>query len=343
MSETGAKSAFVATVGENRADRFVPPQYAQFLERSSIGALLKRAGALLTRRLARLLNPHGLTPNQWVVLACLWRQDGLPVTYISEQVGQIGGTMTGVLDRMEKRRLVKRKRDANDRRVYRVCLTESGAALVHTLPQLAVELWSGVRDEISDSDIHAFSELIDKVLANVSPAYKCNLPECEGKLPKDLSAILPPKSLGYRMRSLSMQLTRRFSEKLEAMNVTTVHWLVLCRLWREDGVPVSEIANYIELEGGSLAGVLERMEDRGLITRRSCSNDKRRSLVYLTDEGDKLFDVLPEIALQNCGLCTSGLSESEVKFMSHVLTTLISNLSEGENCRDGGRESESES
>jgi len=304
----------------------VPPQYRQFLERRSIGALLKRAGALLSRRLSRLLAPEGLTPNQWVVLACLWRKDGLPVTYISEQVGQIGGTMTGVLDRMERRRLVKRKRDANDRRIYRVCLTELGKELVNTLPPLAVELWAGVKEDISQADLARFSLLVDRVLANVSPEYKCVLPDCQGKLSEELSAILPPKSLGYRMRSLSMQLTRRFSEKLEALNVTTVHWLVLCRLWREDGVPVSEIASYIELEGGSLAGVLERMEDRGLISRRSCSEDKRRMLVFLTDEGDRLFDILPEIALNHCNLCIGGLSDEDVQFMTRVLTTLITNL-----------------
>ncbi len=213
----------------------MPPQYLQFLERNSIGALVKRAGALLTRRLSRLLAPHGLTPNQWVVLACLWRQDGLPVTYISEQVGQIGGTMTGVLDRMEKRRLVKRKRDANDRRIYRVCLTEAGADLVNTLPQLAVELWDGVKEDIAEADIHRFSMLIDRVLSTVSPEYKCVLPECDGKLSGQLSETLPPKSLGYRMRSLSMQLTRRFSEKARSAecNYRTLARLVslVARRW----------------------------------------------------------------------------------------------------------------
>ncbi|MBC8000099.1 MAG: MarR family transcriptional regulator [Leptolyngbya sp.] len=308
----------------------MPPQHRQFIERQSIGALLKRAGTLLTRRLSQLLAPHDLTPNQWVVLACLWRQDALPVTYIAEQVGQIGGTLTGVLDRMEKRRLVKRKRDANDRRVYRVCLTESGAVLLNTLPNLAVVLWAGVKENISEQDLTRFSELVDRISNNLFPAYKCVLPECGNRLSEELSAILPPKSLGYRMRSLSMQLTRRFSEKLEVLNVTTTHWLVLCRLWREDGIPVSEISNYIELEGGSLAGVLERMEDRKLITRRADPADKRRMLVFLTDDGDKLFHVLPEIALENSGLCTSGLTEDEVHFMTAMLNALIVNLTSGE-------------
>ncbi len=51
-----------------------------------------------------------------------------------------------------------------------------------------------------------------------------------------------------------------------------------------------------------------------------------RMRVYLTDEGDRLFNVLPEIALQNCALCTAGLSAEEVQFMTRVLATLITNL-----------------
>lgn len=308
----------------------MPPQYRQFIERQSIGALLKRSGTLLTRRLSQLLAPHDLTPNQWVVLACLWRQDALPVTYIAEQVGQIGGTLTGVLDRMEKRKLVKRKRDANDRRVYRVCLTEAGAALLDTLPSLAVVLWEGVSENITKEELARFSEIIDRISGSLSPDFKCGLPDCGSRLSEELSAILPPKSLGYRIRSLAMQISRRFGEKLEALNVTTTHWLVLCRLWHEDGIPVSEISSYIELEGGSLAGVLERMEDRGLIRRRPDNADKRRMLVFLTDEGDRLFNVLPEIALANCGLCTAGLSEDDVQFFTRTLNTLIVNLTSGD-------------
>jgi DNA-binding MarR family transcriptional regulator len=67
-----------------------------------------------------------MTAFHWLVLCCLWQEDGLPTSSIGDKLQQVGGTLTGVLDRMEERGLVRRERDTRDRRIWRIWLTDSG-------------------------------------------------------------------------------------------------------------------------------------------------------------------------------------------------------------------------
>jgi DNA-binding MarR family transcriptional regulator len=81
---------------------------------------------LLTRRFQDVIEPYGLTPLHWGVLSCLWQEDGLATQAIATRLEQLGGTVTVGLDVMEKRGLIRRKADAQDRRISRVWLTRKG-------------------------------------------------------------------------------------------------------------------------------------------------------------------------------------------------------------------------
>jgi DNA-binding MarR family transcriptional regulator len=91
---------------------------------------------LLTRRFQAVIEPFGLTPLHWGVLSCLWRQNGLATQVIAAQLQQLGGTVTVGLDAMEKRGLIQRRQDVDDRRVSRVWLTRKGTALERKLVPL---------------------------------------------------------------------------------------------------------------------------------------------------------------------------------------------------------------
>lgn len=129
---------------------------------------IKLLSQLLTRRFTEKLEPFGLTPFHWLVLCCLWQEDGLPTSSISEKLQQVGGTLTGVLDRMEERNLIRRERDAQDRRIWRIWLTDAGKELENMLPPLAVELREEILRGLSVSERECFSQLLNKAIANLS-------------------------------------------------------------------------------------------------------------------------------------------------------------------------------
>jgi MarR family transcriptional regulator, organic hydroperoxide resistance regulator len=132
----------------------------------SMGYRIKLLSQLLYRKFSDRLEPFGLTPFHWLVLCCLWQEDGLPTSGIGEKLQQVGGTLTGVLDRMEERGFIRRERDPADRRICRIWLTDSGKDFEHMLPQIVADLheetWAGV----SASDREQFSQLLNQAIAN---------------------------------------------------------------------------------------------------------------------------------------------------------------------------------
>lgn len=71
----------------------------------------------------------GLTPPQFDVLATLGNTEGMSCRELGERTLITKGTLTGVLDRLEARRLLRRTPSALDRRSVFVQLTPAGEAL----------------------------------------------------------------------------------------------------------------------------------------------------------------------------------------------------------------------
>lgn len=133
----------------------------------SMGYRIKLLSQLLGRKLQEQLEPFGLTSFHWVVLCCLWEEDGLATSSIGDKLQQVGGTLTGVLDRMEERGLIRRERDQNDRRIWRIWLTETGKSLQDVLPPIAIELREQAFRGISYSEREQLSTLLDQIIANL--------------------------------------------------------------------------------------------------------------------------------------------------------------------------------
>jgi MarR family transcriptional regulator, organic hydroperoxide resistance regulator len=140
----------------------------EFRAPHSTGYRIKLLSQLLYRQFSDRLEPFGLTPFHWLVLCCLWQEDGSPTSAIGEKLQQVGGTLTGVLDRMEERGFVRREKDPVDRRICRIWLTDSGKDLEDVLPQLVAELhaqtWAGVSVEAQAQ----FSQSLNQAIANLT-------------------------------------------------------------------------------------------------------------------------------------------------------------------------------
>ncbi len=133
-----------------------------------VGYKIKLLGQLLGRKFQERLEPFGLTPFHWVVLCCLWEEDGLATCSIGEKLQQVGGTLTGVLDRMEERKLIYRERDVRDRRIWRIWLTDAGKQLQTVLPPIAMEIREQAMQGFSPEDRQLFSQLLDQAVTNLS-------------------------------------------------------------------------------------------------------------------------------------------------------------------------------
>ncbi len=84
------------------------------------------------KKLEADLGKLGLTPPQFYVLATIGYAGSLPFGEIGAKMMVTVSNLTGIVDRLEQKKLVLRKRDETDRRVVHVTLTEKGANLYKT-------------------------------------------------------------------------------------------------------------------------------------------------------------------------------------------------------------------
>ncbi|MBL9139047.1 MAG: MarR family transcriptional regulator [Verrucomicrobiales bacterium] len=93
-----------------------------------------------------------LSPSQFNVLNLLYGQiDGLSQSELSRLLIMHRSNATGLIDRLERRRLVQRTEDPQDRRAYRVLLTPNGIDLLQTIYphyfKAADAVWAGLPDQ----------------------------------------------------------------------------------------------------------------------------------------------------------------------------------------------------
>ncbi|MBD2376879.1 MarR family transcriptional regulator [Leptolyngbya sp. FACHB-238] len=146
----------------------IPMHLKCLLAPHGIGYRIKLLSQLANRKFQERLDPYKLTPFHWIVLCCLWQEDGQATSSIGDRLQQVGGTLTGVLDRMSERGLIRRERDAQDRRIWRIWLTDAGLELRQTLPMAALELLQMMMQDISEDEQTLLSKCVDRLIANLA-------------------------------------------------------------------------------------------------------------------------------------------------------------------------------
>lgn len=94
---------------------------------------LSRAAETVTQRIHAHLGAYELTVSQFGVLEALYYLGPMQVGQVGEKILKSSGNMTLVVDNLEKRRLVERRRREDDRRCIELHLTENGRSLIESI------------------------------------------------------------------------------------------------------------------------------------------------------------------------------------------------------------------
>jgi DNA-binding MarR family transcriptional regulator len=121
----------------------------------------------LRRNYDRQLKTFGLTPCQFDVLLSLWGEDGIVLSELGRRVSRDSPTITGVVDRMEKKMLIRRTRDEGDRRVVKVVLTPKGKKMQDQLSTTKKRVLEKITSTLSLQEINQLGALLEKMMKNV--------------------------------------------------------------------------------------------------------------------------------------------------------------------------------
>ena len=124
-----------------------------------------RTADRLQWQVSETLKPYGLSPTQYNALRILRGagEKGLPCGEIGDRMINRDPDITRLLDRLEKRRLVERRRSAQDRRVISARITAAGLDLLKSLDRPVGELQRQLLRDISDTRLKALIQVLGEV------------------------------------------------------------------------------------------------------------------------------------------------------------------------------------
>ena len=109
------------------------------------------------------LSPFNITPSQFYVLSALWDKNELKFKDLARRLDMDGATLTGILDRMEKRGFIERKEDPEDRRSVLVCLTDKSKEIRPQMIEIAQDLDQEFRDKVPDEEFRLLLKVLDQL------------------------------------------------------------------------------------------------------------------------------------------------------------------------------------
>lgn len=109
-----------------------------------------------------------LTPEQWVIIDELKKRNGISQTELANGSFKNAPTVSRIIDILEKKGLVERQRFENDRRRYRIFLTEKGVAIFEKANPIAQRLRDKGWSHLSEKDYETFARITNQIFENFS-------------------------------------------------------------------------------------------------------------------------------------------------------------------------------
>jgi MarR family transcriptional regulator, transcriptional regulator for hemolysin len=135
--------------------------------RVPIGLQLSQAARTVSRAFDEALDEAGGTLPVWLILLNLKIRKPANQRELAEAVGVREATLTHHLNAMDARGLVTRTRDAANRRIHVVELTDAGEGAFVRLQQAALAFDARLRAGLADADLDSLGDLLGRLAANV--------------------------------------------------------------------------------------------------------------------------------------------------------------------------------
>lgn len=108
-------------------------------------------------------------------------------------------------------------------------------------------------------------------------------------------------------------------DRLKPLGLTPLQQLILGVLHLEDGLSAGEIGQRLVLDSATLSGTLDRMVERGWITKEVDPNDRRMLRIFLTAKAKEVDRSLGEVRAQANQEILRGLSMEEKLLLKRLL------------------------
>jgi DNA-binding MarR family transcriptional regulator len=140
--------------------------------RPGLAFLLSQVGAHAAARFGERIAPLKIKPYHSGILHLLENEPGLTQQGLCDLLGMFPSRLVGLLDELQKLKLIERRESPLDRRIHALYLTKAGSAMVVEIGKLARRHQDDLCAALNEKERALLAELLSRIVAqqNITPA-----------------------------------------------------------------------------------------------------------------------------------------------------------------------------
>ena len=130
--------------------------------------------------------------------------------------------------------------------------------------------------------------------------------------------------LCFPLYACAKEIVRQYRKPLEEIGLTYTQYVVMMVLWEHGGMTEGELGKMVQLDSGTLAPLLKRLEKQGLVSRVRPEENERKLAISLTEEGEALKEKALSVpqAMRGC----IDLPEEELLELKRLLEKALGRM-----------------
>ena len=129
-----------------------------------------------------------------------------------------------------------------------------------------------------------------------------------------------------KIHQRSGRIFAKLLKKAKIQDINPAQGRILFVLWEKDMIPISEIAEKTQLHKTTLTKMLDKLEDQGHIKREPSKEDRRITLIGITEKNRKLSHEYSRVSNQMRDIYYNGFRQNDITQLDSLLTRVLDNL-----------------
>ena len=147
---------------------------------------------------------------------------------------------------------------------------------------------------------------------------------------KNVDSCSPGEAPGLLTNHAARVFNRRMDALLRPLGIGLAHLSPLMLLHRDGPMLQRDLVRGLGIGQPTMVHAISKLEEGGFILRRPAENDRRATIIELTDRGRKAVDVASPFLVEANEHALSGFTAEESRTLTALLRRLIANLEGGD-------------
>ncbi len=136
--------------------------------------------------------------------------------------------------------------------------------------------------------------------------------------------------INYQIYRIARLLRYKFQHdmRIAGLDMTQEQYFILFQLWQKDGQYQTELADDLFGDTPNITRILDVMEKKGFVTRRSDPEDRRKYRIFLAERGHEVHKLYKNQAPKSRVLDYKKLNDNDLDELKRILKTIENNITD---------------